>query len=109
MSKYFVTVRFSFDSLGKVNLETDSKSFGYHVQAPRSLTAEVIGFSPEFEDAKANVGKTNGTMWINVKTAEPKIAAKRSKAKAKAEAPMAAAPEVDPALIAAILAALGKK
>ena len=116
MTKLFATLRVEFDleALGATNLEVGNDLFGYKHVLPFKLKATkkggnpitVVDFSPELEDVKANVGNT---LWINVKTAEPKIAAKRGKAKAKAEAPMAAAPEVDPALIAAILAALGKK
>lgn len=118
----YVTVRYSFDTLGNLKLDVDSPNFGYHTQSPRSMKAEIVDFSPEFEDAKVNVSRKDGVTWVNVKTAEPTIAAKRGKAPGKAltwvdvktaeptiaakrgKAP--AAPAVDPALLAAIIAAM---
>tara|TARA_R110000868_G_scaffold145764_1_gene366169 strand:+ start:78 stop:419 length:342 start_codon:yes stop_codon:yes gene_type:complete len=106
----YVTVRYTFDTLGNLQLDVDKPNFGYHTQSPRSMKAEIVDFSPEFEDAKVNIARKDGVTWVNVKTAEPTIAAKRGKAQAKTpvKTPTTpATPTVDPALLAAIIAAMG--
>jgi hypothetical protein len=110
MSKFFVTLRIEFDDLGKLNLNVGNDLFGYNTVSPYTLKATkkhnpitVVDFSPEFESVKASVGNT---LWINPKVAEPKIAAKRGKAKAKAEAKVEASPKAEPEITKEMILAL---
>lgn len=115
----FVTIRFSFTEMGETNLEVGHRNFGFKTIRPTSLAAEIVDFSPDFKEVQANLSpnfgpkKPGGVLWIKVKTEEPKLAAKRGKAKAKAEAepadPMAMLASLDPAVLAALTAAFGKK
>lgn len=117
----FVTIRFSFTEMGETNLEVGHQNFGFKTIRPTELQTEVVDFSPDFKEVKANLSKfrgkerPGGIVWINVKQEEPKLAAKRGKATAKASAkveapdPMAMLASLDPAILAALSAAFGKK